>query len=619
MGLAPNIPLSGIPTPQPQGPLDMAQKGLNVQALINAVQRQKTEEATAQLQQQQEQIKTQQAQQEFEDSQKFRKAFLDNGGDWQKTIDSSPANGVGPQFLIKAQIARTDQLTKYAAMDKELLANEMAKSNALGVSAQKVIDADPIANPAQAAKVYAQERNTHLASNAYKASEIPEQMPSLDELKETAAHSKANQDMLKEAITLQEQKAKLPGEQAEATAKQYTTGAQTMAGAQDQLSWTARRNLAVKNDKGMESLIPETYSPQAAEQVRQLGISPKDLAEMSPDKLELRDFMKNPPAGYPPTPVGFLKFKSDQTANAQVRAVQMLTGNTGGGGGGAPQSSGISANTPATPTNAPGGWVGNNGRTLNAVSPMLRDRVKAILEYRQPDPPQGARGPVPQALANLVAEFDPNHDATTYPTRNQAVKDFTKDASTGQIGAINTALGHSGDLYTAAKTLDGSNLPLLHSLQAKFGLVTGDDAASTYKMILHRLGPEMTSAYIKGGGTKEDRGANESDFDISLGQKQILSNIAESAQLLNSKLDSKRQAWNNSYKPYRDQDQFDNRFITPAAQQTLTALSSQAPTNKATTQQHTAGGKASGLTEGQTGTGSDGKKYIVKGGVWVPK
>lgn len=37
-----------------------------------------------------------------------------------------------------------------------------------------------------------------------------------------------------------------------------------------------------------------------------------------------------------------------------------------------------------------------------------------------------------------------------------------------------------------------------------------------------------------------------------------------------------------------------------------------------TTSQHVAGGKAQGLTEGATGTGSDGKKYVVKGGVWVP-
>jgi hypothetical protein len=36
------------------------------------------------------------------------------------------------------------------------------------------------------------------------------------------------------------------------------------------------------------------------------------------------------------------------------------------------------------------------------------------------------------------------------------------------------------------------------------------------------------------------------------------------------------------------------------------------------TSQHIPGGKAAGLTEGATGTGSDGKKYIVKGGVWQP-
>jgi len=33
--------------------------------------------------------------------------------------------------------------------------------------------------------------------------------------------------------------------------------------------------------------------------------------------------------------------------------------------------------------------------------------------------------------------------------------------------------------------------------------------------------------------------------------------------------------------------------------------------------QHVAGGKAQGLTEGATGKGSDGQKYMVKGGVWV--
>jgi len=36
------------------------------------------------------------------------------------------------------------------------------------------------------------------------------------------------------------------------------------------------------------------------------------------------------------------------------------------------------------------------------------------------------------------------------------------------------------------------------------------------------------------------------------------------------------------------------------------------------TPQHTPGGQAQGLQEGATGTGSDGKKYVVKGGTWQP-
>ena len=41
------------------------------------------------------------------------------------------------------------------------------------------------------------------------------------------------------------------------------------------------------------------------------------------------------------------------------------------------------------------------------------------------------------------------------------------------------------------------------------------------------------------------------------------------------------------------------------------------PASNAAPPAHVPGGKAAGLTEGQTGTGSDGRKYVVKGGVWV--
>lgn len=237
--------------------------------------------------------------------------------------------------------------------------------------------------------------------------------------------------------------------------------------------------------------------------------------------------------------------------------------------------------TAAKAQTAPGGWVGPKGETLNNVPATIRGEVKQVLEYRRADPNITARGAVAQPINAWVATLDDKHDATTYGNRNKTLTDFEKDASTGELGAVNTALGHLGELHTAAQALQGGDLPILHSIAGKLGLATGDDAASTYQSILHRVGPEMTKAYLKSGGTEGERGANEADFDIGKGQKQILSNIAESAQLLNSKLASKKQAWETGFKPYREQDSFENRFLTPDAKKTLANLSAQAPTNRA--------------------------------------
>jgi len=141
MGLAPNIPLSGIPTPQPQGPLDMAQKGLNVQALINAVQRQKTEEATAQLQQQQEQIKTQQMQQQQQDlntlrdlAPKYAKKDPATGigtFDLEGLANEAQSRGVNPSTINELRKQNYALIEQKAKAGTESLANETAHNKAM--------------------------------------------------------------------------------------------------------------------------------------------------------------------------------------------------------------------------------------------------------------------------------------------------------------------------------------------------------------------------------------------------------------------------------------------------------------------------------------------------------
>src|SRR6266704_864981 len=250
-GIDPRIALSGQ-TPQFEGPVDLQRGSLSVQQLINAVQLQKQQQASMQVQQQQQQLELQQQQQEAKDRASFNKAYMDSGGDWDKTISSATSGGVSGTFLIKAQAARADQLAKLATMNKEQIANESAKNDALGRDA---IALRKIDDPEERQQEYIQLRNGHLLSGAYKSSELPATAPSDQELDAAIAHSKAAQDMLKEASELQEKNAKLPGEQAEALAKRAATAAQMMNGVGNQIAWTARRNFVAKTDPEFASQI----------------------------------------------------------------------------------------------------------------------------------------------------------------------------------------------------------------------------------------------------------------------------------------------------------------------------------------------------------------------------
>jgi hypothetical protein len=302
-GIAANIPLMGQ-APQLNDPLAEYQKGLQIKSLIGQQAMQQQQMQAAQTEQQQRELALGQQQQDAADRDAFNKSFKDANGNWDEAIKNAPTNGMSGQGVLKYQLARTDQVSKMATMQKDLLANEAAKSDQYAKDAYQVQQTQ---DPDARASLWTSLRNGHIAAGTAKPGEIPEQVPDDQTLQGIISSHKASADMAKEAITLQQEKAKLPGDQAEATAKGYSTAAQTMGGAQDQLSWTARRNLAVSNNPQIASLIPEQYSPQAAEQVRQLGIAPKDLANQAPDKLELQDWLKkNPGKG----PADFMAYKA---------------------------------------------------------------------------------------------------------------------------------------------------------------------------------------------------------------------------------------------------------------------------------------------------------------------
>jgi hypothetical protein len=282
----------------------------------------------------------------------------------------------------------------------------------------------------------------------------------------------------------------------------------------------------------------------------------------------------------------FNKAYRDMKLLAPTYAAQQLqTGGgtipSGGGGAAATPNAPAAPNAPARPApkNAPDGWVSEKGETLNSVPANIRGQVRKILAYRDADPAStgSSRNPLVTGINYWVNQLDPQHDKTTFPARNQILGQMESDANTGQIGSINTGLGHIGDLYRASQALAQHDLPVLQRIASAWGIATGGTAETLYESIVHKVGPEIANAYVKGGGTQGERGTNEDDFALSKGIGQIQNNIYESANLFNSKLASKRQSWQTTFRPYRPQDQFDERFLTPEAKRTMKELAPRSP------------------------------------------
>lgn len=223
-----------------------------------------------------------------------------------------------------------------------------------------------------------------------------------------------------------------------------------------------------------------------------------------------------------------------------------------------------------------GGGSGSGGapaakQTIDAVPGPIKGTVQQILDYRGQMPPAGRNNPTNNAIRYWVNALDPAHDDTFYPARNKMMTAMTSGPEATQINAINTALGHVGVLDDAIDALHNSDggVKALRELANKVGVQIGDTPVTTLKTIIHRVGPELTAAYVQGGGGEGERGTTAADFDPSLGNQQLKDNVAVTAKLLRSKIGSLE----NQYKNTMQRGDFEDRFMTPEARGTLNKLS----------------------------------------------
>ncbi len=213
-----------------------------------------------------------------------------------------------------------------------------------------------------------------------------------------------------------------------------------------------------------------------------------------------------------------------------------------------------------------GAFSGANGE----MSPT----ATAVAHYQIPSA-QAMSRMSPQArdaLMRQVLQINPAFREQQYAT----FQGTEKDAVTGKIGtsanALNTMMGHLSVLNQAADALQNHDIQALNKIGNFLGVQTGNDAVTAYKTIVHRIGPEVTKAYVAGGGTGGERGANEEDFSENLSPQQLKSNIGVSAQLADSKIKALQDQYTRGTYGMGTQ-----RLISDEAEQARQRLAGQSP------------------------------------------
>ncbi len=299
----------------------------------------------------------------------------------------------------------------------------------------------------------------------------------------------------------------------------------------------------------------------------------------SVDKAEMADWIsKNPTtAGHQSGPADFLAYKAILAPRAQIAA-------QGGDQGGLSEE----ALNQAADRYGATGVLPSMG--MGAAGAATR---KAVMN-------RAAERGAGQSLAANSAEYKANQQSL-----GKIQSNFD------QVTAFENTAGKNLDIYlNTVKKLDDTGSPWLNKpwREVQAGAAGNPDiaAANTARATaLTEIAKVLNSSNASGVLSDSAR----AEVSGLIGPNSSLKQVESAANIL-------KQDMANRHQSYQDQiSDIKGRLgggQSGGNQAQPTAQARAAPT-------HTPGGKAAGLTEGATGTGSDGKKYVVKGGVWQPQ
>jgi hypothetical protein len=240
------------------------------------------------------------------------------------------------------------------------------------------------------------------------------------------------------------------------------------------------------------------------------------------------------------------------------------------------------------PNDPSAGDVGTSDLTgdayLSTLDKPTGAMVKALAEGRKSFPSGAAlKAPYWQNMLAHVSNYDPGFDETNYTSRSATRKDFSIGTAGKNIRALNTAIGHLGQLYgqigdTASHEFSVAGIPipgatLANAAENAYLTSAGRPGPKTYASTTSALSGELTAVYRGAGGAEADiqRYINELSPNASEAQKKAT--IKNIAGLLNSRLE----ALQDQYQKGMGVGGKDYQFLDDKAQSVLGAINGGPP------------------------------------------
>jgi len=164
-------------------------------------------------------------------------------------------------------------------------------------------------------------------------------------------------------------------------------------------------------------------------------------------------------------------------------------------------------NIPTAKASNPPGAGGVGAGSAAPLSSKDEELAQKIARFEL-DPKQlyKARGSNVNALLARAIEINPAYNSMEYPIRAKASADFRSPNGVAgrNITAINTAIGHMGDLSKAVKALQNAEMPVWNAIKNTGLTQTGDPRVKSFLAAANAVEGEVSKVFAGKAGTDQE-------------------------------------------------------------------------------------------------------------------